>query len=55
MDILNLFLDFFGINLLNETSSFYDLLNISLSIFVAMFLVCFIIRSLFLLLKFGER
>lgn len=55
MDIFNYLLDFFGISLLSETSTFYDLINVGFSVFGALFLFTFITRSLFLLMRFGER
>lgn len=55
MDLFNQFINFFGISMLTESSTIIDLINICFSVFVAMFLVCFVLRSLFKLLRFGER
>lgn len=55
MELFTQFINFFGIDMLTETSSIVDLLNIGFSIFIALFLVCFVLRSLFLMLRFGDR
>jgi len=55
MELFEMIINFFGIDMLTSTSTLTDLLNLCISIFVAMFLVCFTVRSLFLLLKFGDR
>ena len=51
MDILQLFIEYFGIDLLNDASTFTDLISLILEITIAMFLVCFVIRSLFYLVR----
>lgn len=55
MEIVNQLITFFGIDLLTESATFVDLLNVSLKIGVAMWLVIFIIRSMFLLTSLPER
>ena len=51
MDILQLFVEYFGIDMLSETATITDLLSLMLEIGIAMFLVCFALRSLFYLLR----
>ena len=51
MDILELFLEYFGIDMLSETATITDLLSLTFEIGIGMFLVCFALRSLFYLLR----
>lgn len=51
MDILQLFVEYFGIEMLSETATITDLLSLMLQIGIALFLVCFALRSLFYLLR----
>lgn len=51
MELFNYLLDFFGITLLTETSNFYDLMNVFITIFCALFLFTFVLRSLFLFMR----
>lgn len=51
MEILELFINYFGIDLLTETSNIVDLINVCIEISIALFLVAFTLRSLFYLLK----
>lgn len=55
MEIINELLTFFGIDMLTESATFIDLLNVSLKIGLAIWLVAFIIRSMFLLTSLPER
>jgi len=55
MEFYNYIIDFFGINLINESSTLVDLLRSGMAVFVAIFLFTFCLRSLFILLRFGER
>lgn len=55
MELFNYLLSYFGIDLLNDASTLTDLLSVVFVIFGALFIFTFTIRSLFLLLRFGER
>lgn len=55
MEFFNYIINFFGIPALNEVSTLTDLLYYVLAVFVGIFLFTFVLRSLFLLLRFGER
>lgn len=55
MTIVNDLITFFGIDLLSESSTFVDLLNVSLKIGVSLWVVIFVIRSMFLLTSLPER
>lgn len=55
MEIFNYLISFFGIDMLTEDATLIDAANVGFKVFVSVFLVCFILRSLFLLLKFGDR
>lgn len=50
MDIFNSFFDFFGLELLTESATFVDLINNLVQIGLALFIVCFFIKSLFALM-----
>lgn len=50
MDIFNSLMDFFGIDALSQASTFPDLLNYIVSITVGIYIVAFLIRSLFLVI-----
>lgn len=51
MDLLELFVDYFGIDMLSDVSTLPDLISLCLEIFIGLFLVSFALRSLFYLLK----
>ena len=51
MDILELFIEYFGIDMLTGTSTIVDLINLVLEIGIGIYLVSFTLRSLFYLLK----
>ncbi len=55
MEIVNDLITFFGIDMLTESATFIDLINVSLKIGLAVWLVAFIIRSVFLLTSLPER
>ena len=51
MQLSDLLIEFFGIDLLMESATFIDLLNVSFRIFVGLWITCFIIRSMFMVLR----
>lgn len=51
MEIFNMFLEYFGIDMLTETSNIIDLVNMTLKIGLAIWLVTFVLRSIFYLVK----
>lgn len=55
MEIMQSLIDFFGIALLSESSTFIDLLNCILRIGVSLWITIFIIRSIFLVSTIGGR
>lgn len=55
MEVINSLITFFGIDLLNESSTFIDLLNCMFRIGISMWLTIFIIRSMFLVTTIGGR
>lgn len=55
MELFNYLLNYFGIDLLNDTATLTDLISVCFIVFGALFIFTFTIRSLFLLLRFGER
>ena len=55
MDIYESLIEFFEIAPLASTATFVDLLNYGISLFVAIYLVAFIIRSLFLVVALPEK
>lgn len=55
MEIVNELITFFGIDMLTESATFIDLINVSIKIGLAVWLVAFIIRSVFLLTSLPER
>lgn len=55
MEIVNDLITFFGIDMLTESATFIDLINVSIKIGLAVWLVAFIIRSVFLLTSLPER
>ena len=55
MELFNYLLDFFGISVLTADATFIDLLTFVFVVFGGLFLFTFVLRSLFLLLKFGQR
>lgn len=54
MEIYESIIDFFGITPLTSSATLVDLFNLSIQIFVGMFLVCFFIRSLFLVVALPD-
>lgn len=55
MDIYTSIIEFFGIDALTSASTMTEYLNCIIQIFVSVYLVCFIIRSLFLVVVIPER
>lgn len=55
MEIVNDLITFFGVEMLTESATFIDLINVSIKIGLAVWLVAFIIRSVFLLTSLPER
>ena len=55
MEIVNSLIDFFGINLLNETSTFIDFINVSIKVFIGVFIFSFFIRCVFLVATIPSR
>ena len=50
MEIFNSLYDFFGFELLNDSSTFVDLINNMFQIGLGVFIVCFFIKSIFALM-----
>ena len=55
MAIADSIIQFFGIDLLTESATFVDLLNVTLRIGVSVWVTVFIIRSMFLATTIGGR
>lgn len=55
MELFNYLLDFFGISVLSADATIVDLIVYMFVVFGALFLFTFVLRSLFLLLRFGQR
>lgn len=55
MEVFQYLIDFFGITAITAESTFVDLLQYMFIVFGSLFLFTFILRSLFLLLTFGQR
>lgn len=55
MELVQSLYDFFGIELLTESTTFPELISYILQIFIAVWLVLFIIRSMFLVASVGDR
>lgn len=55
MAIVDSLITYFGIDLLNESSTFIDLLNTTTKIGLSMWLTIFIIRSMFLATTIAGR
>lgn len=55
MEIFESLMEFFEITSLSGSATFVDLINNMISIFFAIFIVCFVIRSLFLVCTIPER
>lgn len=51
MEIYNSLIEFFGIESLSSTATFIDLINYVIPLTVAIFIVCFLIRTLFLMVS----
>lgn len=52
MDIFNSLYEFFGFDLLSETATLIDFINVALKIGVAVFVTCFFIKALFSIMGF---
>ena len=55
MEIANDLIQFFGIDLLSDSATFVDLINVTMRIGVSLWITIFIIRSLFLATTIGGR
>lgn len=55
MAIAESIIEFFGIDLLTESATFIDLLNVIMHIGVSVWVTVFIIRSMFLVASVGGR
>lgn len=55
MEIVNSLIDFFGIDMLTDSATFVDLLNVVMRIGVSVYVTVFIIRSVFLTATLPER
>lgn len=52
MSIFNSLYEFFGFDLLSETATLIDFINVALKIGVAVFITCFFIKALFSIMGF---
>lgn len=55
MDIYTSLIEFFEINTLSQDATIIDLFNYGISVFVAVYIVAFVIRSLFLVVALPEK
>lgn len=55
MELFNYLLNYFGVLSLTSDASLVDILTYMFTVFGALFIFTFILRSLFLLLRFGEK
>ena len=55
MDIYTSLVEFFEISSLAQDATIIDLFNYGISVFVAIYLVAFVIRSLFLVVALPEK
>lgn len=55
MEIYESLIDFFGIVPLDSTATMIDLINLSIQLFVGIYIVCFLIRSLFLIVAMPTK
>lgn len=55
MEIVNSLIEFFGIDMLTDSATFVDLLNVVMRIGVSVYVTVFIIRSVFLTATLPER
>ena len=55
MAIVDNLITYFGIDLLNQSATFIDLLNCTMKIGLSMWLTIFVIRSMFLATTIGGR
>lgn len=55
MEIVNSLIEFFGIDMLTDSATFVDLLNVLMRIGVSVYVTVFIIRSVFLTATLPER
>lgn len=52
MSIFNSLYEFFGFDLLSETATLVDFINVALKVGVAVFVTCFFIKALFSIMGF---
>lgn len=52
MEVFNALYEFFGFDLLSETATLVDFINVALKIGVAVFCTCFFIKALFSIMGF---
>ncbi len=52
MEIYNYLLDFFGFELLSESATLIDFMNVAIKIGVAVFITCFFFKALFAIMGF---
>lgn len=55
MDIYTSLIEFFEISSLSQDATIIDLVNYGISVFVAVYIVAFVIRSLFLVVALPEK
>lgn len=55
MEIYNSLCEFFEIAPLEQNATIIDLFNYGISLFLSVFIVCFMIRSLFLIIAMPDR
>lgn len=55
MDIYTSLIEFFEITSLSQDATIIDLFNYGISVFVAVYIVAFVIRSLFLVVALPEK
>ena len=55
MEIYESLMDFFGIVPLESTATMIDLINLGIQWFVGIYIVCFLIRSLFLIVAMPTK
>lgn len=52
MEIFNSIITFFGFDMLSQSATLIDFFNVVLKIGVAVFVLCFFIKSLFVMMSF---
>lgn len=55
MEIAEMIISFFGIDMISESSTFVDLINVFMRIGVSLWVVIFVIRSMFLVASVSGR